>query len=302
MDEHLALVISYLDTLSDDVKIINISNRKLKYLPNFERFKYLECLICSNNKLENLYQMEIHTPEEEQKEETKEPKLDANGWPIVSKKTTLEKVNNQWKNHIYLTEIYCDNNNLWKLFDECAGYPPNLKKFYCNNNRLQSLNFLPVTIETLYCHNNQLRNELPSILYTFHCKKTDVAIQMKKCKFMKLRVLFCQNNSSNELIHKQFLPNTLEILYCNNLKNRISPKYNVKIYNYGKPDAIEESIDNTTDENDLHIPNSLKVIVCYHNDGKTVNKNVTLESLHKKRQLQILSKLSQNDKTEIAYI
>ena len=41
----------YLDSLQDDIDIINLNNRNLNVLPNLSRFKKLKLLHCSNNNL-----------------------------------------------------------------------------------------------------------------------------------------------------------------------------------------------------------------------------------------------------------
>lgn len=41
----------YLNNLPDNIKEINLCNKKLKKLPDLSRFKNLEVLMCSNNEL-----------------------------------------------------------------------------------------------------------------------------------------------------------------------------------------------------------------------------------------------------------
>jgi Leucine-rich repeat (LRR) protein len=45
---------SYLNSLSEDILTLNISNKGIKSLPDLTRFKNLKTLKCSNNQLTSL--------------------------------------------------------------------------------------------------------------------------------------------------------------------------------------------------------------------------------------------------------
>ena len=44
-------IVSYLNSLPDNIKFIDISNRDITYLPDLTRFKNLKSLSCFNNEL-----------------------------------------------------------------------------------------------------------------------------------------------------------------------------------------------------------------------------------------------------------
>ena len=76
----------------------------------------------------------------------------------------------------------------------------NLKKLYCSNNQITSLNSLPSGLQVLNCSDNQITylNSLPSGLQEFYC-------------------------SHNQITSLDFLPSGLQILYCSD--NPLSQRY-----------------------------------------------------------------------------
>lgn len=215
------LVESYLDSLPLDSIFIDISNRNLTEVPNLSRFTTLEKLNCSNNKIVQLFNDE-DKPDKQEKEKNKLPDS--------------------------LTTLYINNNRLKTLFPTQDHCPKNLLILYCNHNALKSIDYLPHSLIHFYCNNNKLKsfinpetnhNALPNKLELLHCHNNDYDYH---------------ENVNNGLIHKQFLPDTLQILYCDNTLNWISP--------LDKP---------------MHVPSLLNTLKCYV-DGN-LNKEITILTL-----------------------
>lgn len=154
---------TYLNNLPANIEIIDISGKKIKYIPDdaLKRFTHLKIFYCyKNGTLNNRL----------------------NILPSFLPPT--------------LTEIYCFENNLTQLPDQLppslqilacydnaltqlpAVLPPTLTKLYCNNNALSSL---PPSLAQcsdlteLYCSNNQLSSlpDLPSGLKILECFNND---------------------------------------------------------------------------------------------------------------------------------
>ena len=103
-----------LNSLSEDILTLNVSNRSIKSLPNLTKFKNLQKLICSNNQLTSLptlpQKLEIFNCFDNQL--TSLPTLPQN-----------------------LKILYCSNNQLISL----PTLPQNLKVFDCNNNPISEI-------------------------------------------------------------------------------------------------------------------------------------------------------------------
>ena len=121
----------YLNSLPLDTTIINVSNRRLTYLPDLSRFKQLTYLYCHHNQLTEL------------------PPLNDNLKRLncyYNQLTELPPLNDN------LQELYCHYNQLTEL-------PPlndNLTDLYCSFNQLTELPPLNDNLQELYCHHNQL--------------------------------------------------------------------------------------------------------------------------------------------------
>ena len=180
---------TYLNSLSEDILIINISNKGIKSLPNLTRFKNLKILYCSNNQLtllptlpQNLERLHCYS-----NQLTSLPTLPQNLEILNCFNNQLTLLPNLPQN---LETLYCSNNKLTLL----PTLPQNLQKLSCSINNLTSLPTLPQNLKTLYCLNNKL-TLLPTLS-------------------QNLRELYC---FTNELTLLPTLPQNLKILsYSNN--------------------------------------------------------------------------------------
>jgi Leucine-rich repeat (LRR) protein len=127
---------TYLNSLPEDTETIDISNRYLTFIPSLTMFKNLQTLICSNNQLTSL------------------PDLNEN-----LKK--LSCINNQLTSLPHLNEkleiLYCFNNQLTSL----PHLNEKLKILACEHNQLTSLPPLNEKLEKLWCYGNQLTSLPP---------------------------------------------------------------------------------------------------------------------------------------------
>ena len=153
----------YLESLPDDITLLDLSNRNLTKLPNISRFIKLEILYCNNNQitqLDNLpntlkilfcYSNQItqldNLPNSLQS-------LDCSYDQI----TQLDNLPNSLK------ELYCSNNQITQL----DNLPNSLQKLYCYDNEITQLDHLPNLLQTLFCYNN----ELPSYDLEYWKQKT----------------------------------------------------------------------------------------------------------------------------------
>jgi Leucine-rich repeat (LRR) protein len=141
----------YINSLPLSTTKINVSKKRLTYLPDLSRFKQLTHLICSSNKLTYL------------------PPLNntlTHLYCDYNQLTELPPLNNN------LTVLYCHHNQLtwlpplnYKLerlycsYNELTELPPlnnNLTQLYCHFNNLTSLPPLNNILKILNCHHNQL--------------------------------------------------------------------------------------------------------------------------------------------------
>jgi Leucine-rich repeat (LRR) protein len=129
-------VVSYIDSLSDDVEIIVIENEDIEFLPDLSRFKKLKRLDVTDNML------------------TKLPPLNE---PLEILKCGDNLLTNLPEFPKSLKYVYCEHNKITVL--------PNLnelKVLGCCFNELTQLPPLPSTLEFLSCGNNLL-TELPEL-------------------------------------------------------------------------------------------------------------------------------------------
>ena len=149
----------YLNSLPEDITVIDVSYKNLKYLPNLSRFKNLKELNCSHNELTIL------------------PELNENLQELFccNNKLTILPVLNE-----NLQVLYCGNNNLTTL----PELNENLKILFCYNNNLTILPELNHNLETLFCNNNK---KLPEILninnYCLTDKDRNIINRFIRCKY-----------------------------------------------------------------------------------------------------------------------
>jgi hypothetical protein len=144
-------IVSYLNSLPDNIKFIDISNKGITYLPDLTRFKNLKALSCFHNKLKSL------------------PTLPEN-------LKYLSCFNNELTYLPYLPEnleiLHCDNNELTCL----PKLPKKIYQLHCYNNPLTCLPDLPENLKYLCCYNNGLTYlpTLPDNLYSLNCHNNQI--------------------------------------------------------------------------------------------------------------------------------
>ena len=179
----------YLNSLSEDILTVDISDKSIKYLPDLTRFKNLKIFNCSNNQLTSL------------------PTLPENLLGLYCYNNQLTSLPTLPEN---LQKLYCSNNQLTFL----GTLPENLQELYCSNNQLTFLPTLPQSLKELYFSKNKLTflGTLPENIQKICCfynKLTSFPTLPQNLKF-----LGCSNN---QLTCLPTLPQNLEILsYINN--------------------------------------------------------------------------------------
>jgi len=141
----------YLNSLPQDIPIIDISCNGIKSLPELTRFQNLKELNCRNNELTFL------------------PTLPQNLTSLNCCDNKLTSLPTLPQNLIVL---YCRNNKLTSL----PTLPQNLIALYCRNNKLISLPTLPQNLRILFCYDNQLTYlpNLPESLEVLYCNNNPI--------------------------------------------------------------------------------------------------------------------------------
>jgi Leucine-rich repeat (LRR) protein len=160
---------SYLDSLSSDTEIINISNKNLTYLPSLKRFFKLKVLDCSSNQIKQLDNL-------------------PNNLEILDCSSNQIKQLDNLPNNLEI--LYCSNNQI-KQFD---NLPNNLEKLNCYNNQIKQLDNIPLTLEILNCSSNQITqlNNLPHSLEFLWCYNNQIT-QLNNLP-NTLKILYCSHN------------------------------------------------------------------------------------------------------------
>ena len=236
---------TYLNSLSEDISIIDISSKNIDYIPDLTRFKNLEKLYCHNNKLTSL------------------PPLPQNLVELSccdNKLTSLSNLPEQLK------ELYCFNNKLTSL----PPLPQNLVELLCSKNQLTSLPTLPQNLEILYCPKNQLTSlpTLPQHLVDLYCSENQLT-SLPTLPTQSLLELYYDNNPIYEIINNnrmnqinkniKILNNFRYLYYCLQYKKQlrkwlwekvrepnIMQKYHPKylIENLGEDNDLDEVLNN----------------------------------------------------------
>ena len=175
----------YLNSLSEDITILDISYRDIKSLPDLTRFKNLKILHCSNNQLTSL------------------PSLPQN-------LKILYCFNNQLTSLLTLPQqlkiLDCSGNQLTLL----PTLMQNLNILYCFNNQLTSLPILPQKLKILDCHYNELTSLpiLPQNIVKFDCSKNPIS------KIVNSNILIKTKQNI------QILNDFRDLYYCLKFKNQ----------------------------------------------------------------------------------
>jgi len=180
----------YLNSLSNDIVILDISNKGITSLPDLTRFENLKILYCYGNNLTSLPTLPQNLEE-----------LSCYYNELTSLPTLPQK----------LKKLSCFNNKLTSL----PTLPQKLKDLSCSYNELTSLPTLPQNIEEISCSYNQLTSlpTLPQNLRILDCyynKLTSLPTTLPQ----NLQQLYCDKN---QLASLPTLPQNLEyFLYCYN--------------------------------------------------------------------------------------
>jgi Leucine-rich repeat (LRR) protein len=223
----------YLNSLSEDILIIDISGKDIKSLPDLTKFKNLQKLSCSNNQLTSL------------------PTLPQNLKYLYCSNNQLTSLPTLPQNLKYL---YYSNNQLTSLLT----LPQNLKELSCSNNQLTSLPTLPQNLEYFDCDNNQLTSlrTLPQNLEYLYCSNNPIY------EIVNLEY-FCEIINNDSLIkikqNIQLLNNFRHLYYCLKFKKQLRkwlwekvrepivkkiycPNYLIE--NLGQDDELDTVLDN----------------------------------------------------------
>jgi Leucine-rich repeat (LRR) protein len=231
--------------LPSDIKILDISNRKLKSIPDLSRFIDLEELRCNRNYIRDIP-------------------------PLNKKLKTLDCS----YNNIYtiselvlpenLEKLYCSNNFIQKL----PELNSKLTSLDCSNNWLTSLPLLNENLTYLSCSNNQLTN-LPTLnenLSIITCRDN----RLKKLPLLnkKLSMFNYRNNFISNVIYGDLdiIKNKSELLYDlthrhfalkyknifrNWLWERVRKPKIEKLYSPEMLNLILDNLENSDDEDEL---------------------------------------------------
>jgi len=226
----------HLDLLPDNVKIINISYKLIKYLPDLSRFKNLKYLYCDTNELTSL--------------------------PVLPEKLKILICYNN--NLTSLPDLPENLERLECCYNQLTSLPilnKNLKILDCKHNLLTSLPVLPKNLKRLYCHYNKLSllPVLPENLIELCCYSND--IKSLPVLSEKLKVLIYFGNPIYNIIHNNDLNimnkqikiwnNFRYLYYCLKyrkrflrmmepvIKKRYHPSY---LYNLKEEDDLDEKL------------------------------------------------------------
>ena len=214
----------YLNSLSDDISILDISSKNIKYLPDLTKFKNLEELYCNNNQLTTL------------------PTLPPNLKKVFCYNNKLTLLPNLPPN---LKKVFCSNNQLTLL----PTLPQNLEELYCSNNQLNSLPTLPQNLAELYCSNNQLTllPTLPPNLAELYCYNNPIYEIVKGGSLIKIKKNIQLLNSCRHLYYcLQFKKQLRKWLWEKVREKHIMDKYYPKylIENLDEHDDLDTFLDN----------------------------------------------------------
>jgi Leucine-rich repeat (LRR) protein len=142
---------TYLNSLSNDILILNICFKGIISLPDLTRFKNLQIFNCNNNKLTYLPTLpkNLQILYCSNNKLTSLPTLPQNLKKLCCYNNELTSLPTLPQN---LEELDCFGNNLTSL----PTLPQNLKELYCSNNNLTSLPTLPQKLQYLYFSNNPI--------------------------------------------------------------------------------------------------------------------------------------------------
>ena len=177
----------YLNSLPEDILVIDVSNKNIKSLPDLTRFTNLQELHCSGNKLNYL------------------PALPENLKILHCSGNNLTSLQDLPRN---LKILFCDDNQLTSLH----RLPENLKILYCYNNKLNYLPALPENLEILNCSINKL-NYLPNL---------PQKIQTLSCYCNPIYEIVNSNTLFQIKKNIQILNNFRHLYYCLKFKKQLS--------------------------------------------------------------------------------
>jgi Leucine-rich repeat (LRR) protein len=144
-------VYTYLNSLSEDVEIIDLSNENLTSLPDLSRFYNLQELYIYCNRIKQIHSLPstLRVFSCRRNYLTLLPPLPPN---LEFFNCTVNQLTSLPALPLSLHTLYCNNNNLTSL----PQLPPNLKIMHCWENQLTSMPCLPPTMLSLHCNHNRL--------------------------------------------------------------------------------------------------------------------------------------------------
>lgn len=166
---------NYLNSLPEDIEIIDVSERYLTYIPLLQRFYNLKCLYCQNNQITSLPELN-HSLQEldcSYNNLTTLPKLNDSLQVLQcshNKITSLPELND------YLEILYCSYNNLTSL----PKLNNSLQILDCSYNQITSLPKLNHSLQVLDCYYNQLTSlpELNDSLQELYCSRNKLPYKL----------------------------------------------------------------------------------------------------------------------------
>lgn len=194
---------TYINSLPECIKEINIDSKKLQYIPSLTRFEQLETLSCFDNQLTTL------------------PPLPRSLKKILCGYNQLRTIEHLPEN---LIKLFCNHNHLVTL----PHLPESLTYLCCIENQLVTLPCLPESLTHLFCNHNHLVTlpQLPNKLELLCCNDN----QLTWLPYLptKLERLFCNNNKLSTL---PYLPKNLDSLFCRDNQLTWLPVLNIKTTN-----------------------------------------------------------------------
>ena len=203
-----------LDTLSEYMDSIDLSERNLFTIPNLDRFRNLVILKLQQNCIKKLPKLPISIEELDcsfnRINDLGDLSYLINLYELDCRHNNLSCISNL-SNLSNLELLDCSNNKL-----NFIPYIPSLLLLYCNNNNLSCISNLS-KLEILDCSNNKLNfiPYIPSLLQLI-CENNQLNDSYFVSSLLNLIRLKCSKNKFNEFL---YIPNKIRFLECfdNNL-------------------------------------------------------------------------------------
>ncbi len=197
---------TYINSLPDDIEMIDILGKRLTYIPSLKRFNNLKYLDCSFNNLTSLPELNnsLKILNCEYNKLTSLPELNDNLHELNCQFNNLKMLPNL-KN---LTDLCCQHNRLTSL----PELNDSLQYLNCSYNQLTYLPKLNDNLKYLFCSYNQLTT-LPKIInYNFielrcydnllpYCIMYNNSFNLNESKINLINKINMINNTTDYLYH-----------------------------------------------------------------------------------------------------